>query len=363
MRYAMIMAGGAGTRLWPMSRQSMPKQLVPFIKGRSLLEIAAERLEGIVPEDRRYICTNERYREPILESLEDFTTERILGEPAMRDTVNAVGFAAAVIAQRDPDAVFAVFTADHIIRPTDGFQECVDIAFRLAEENPKRLVTFSIKPTHPATGYGYVRRDAPIEGYKNAYSVREYVEKPDLETAKSYVESGEYGWNSGMFVWSAQTILDAIGAFFPEARQGLGRIADAWGTPDQQRVLNEVYPQLPKKSIDYAVMEPASADDRFPVCTVLAEVDWLDVGSWPAYADTIEPDDNGNRESLDDSADTTLCDCENALVVSSEPGHHIALLGARDLIVVHTPKATLVMPRDQAERLKELHAMLPDDLK
>ena len=359
----MIMAGGAGTRLWPMSRQAMPKQLVPFIQGRSLLEIAADRLEGIVPADRRYICTNERYREPILSSLPDFTTERLLGEPALRDTVNAVGLAAAVIAKRDPNAVFAVFTADHLIRPIDVFQQCVDLAFTLAEDDPTRLVTFSIKPTFPATGFGYVQRSTPIPDRKGAFTVKRYVEKPDLETAQRYLDSGDFGWNSGMFVWRAQTILDAIGAYLPESRAGLDAIATAWDTPDQQRVLNDVYPTLPKTSVDYAVMEPASTDDRFNVCTVLTDVEWLDVGSWPSFADTIEPDDNNNRQSLVDGAFATLHDCKNTLVASSNPGHQLAILGADNLIIVHTPKATLVMPRDQAERLKEIHALLPDDLK
>lgn len=363
MRYAMIMAGGAGTRLWPMSRQAMPKQLVPFIKGRSLLEIAADRLEGIVPSERRYICTNERYRQPILSSLPGFTSDRIIGEPALRDTVNAVGLAAAVIAKRDPDAVFAVFTADHLIRPPEVFARCVDLAFTLAEEDPARLVTFSITPTFPATGYGYVQRAAPIAGHDGAFAVQQYVEKPDLETAQGYLDSGGYGWNSGMFVWRAKTILDAIGAYLPESRAGLDTIGAAWGTPDQQRVLNEIYPTLPKTSVDYAVMEPASADDRFRVCTVLTGVDWLDVGSWPAYAATLDPDGHGNRRSLLDDADATLCDCKGTLVASSDPGHHVAILGADNLIVVHTPEATLVMPREHAERLKELHAMLPESLR
>jgi len=359
----MIMAGGAGTRLWPMSRQAMPKQLVPFIQGRSLLEIAADRLEGIVPEDRRYICTNERYREPILSSLPGFTDDRLIGEPALRDTVNAVGLAACVVAKRDPEAVFAVFTADHLIRPADVFQRCVDLAFTLAEEDPSRLVTFSIKPTFPATGFGYVHRSAPIDNHHGAFHVERYVEKPDLETAQRYLDSGDFGWNSGMFVWRAQTILDAIGAYLPESRAGLDTIAAAWDTPDQQRVLGEVYPTLPKTSIDYAVMEPASTDDRFSVCTVLTDVEWLDVGSWPSFADTLEPDERNNRQSLIDGAHATLCDCSNTLVASSDPDHHIAVLGADSLIIVHTRQATLVMPRDHAQRLKDIHAMLPDELK
>ncbi|TVQ32901.1 MAG: mannose-1-phosphate guanylyltransferase [Phycisphaeraceae bacterium] len=366
MRYAMIMAGGAGTRLWPMSRGAMPKQLVPFIRGRSLLQIAAERLEGLVPPERRYICTGEVHRAPIRTSLPDFSDEQLLGEPMGRDTVNAVGFTAAVLAKLDPDAIFAVFTADHIIEPAAVFRERVDLAFRLVEQDERRLVTFSIKPTHPATGFGYVQRGEAIDMPDSdnlAFNVKRYVEKPDLETAKQYLASGDFGWNSGMFVWKASTVLDAIRRFKPESHAGLMKIAEAWDTDRQTATLNEVYPKLPKTSVDYAVMEPACADPDFKVCTVLTDVSWRDVGSWPSYGETLEPDGRGNRTALDNGAEATLLDCDDTLIVSNAPKRRIAMLGVKGLVVVDTPDATLIMPEDQAERLKELHGLLPDELK
>jgi mannose-1-phosphate guanylyltransferase len=384
MRYAMIMAGGAGTRLWPMSRKDKPKQLLPMIQSsgqagdsaqpESLLGIAAQRLDGLIPTAQQFIVTAESYREPIRRDLPAFTDDRIVGEPMGRDTVNAVGLAAAIFQKLDPDAVFAVFTADHIIEPREKFQSLIDLGFRLVESDPSRLVTFSIKPTYPATGFGYVERGAPIDGVEGAkglaFKVARFVEKPDLPRATAYVQSGVFGWNSGMFVWKAATFMDALHKFKPESYEGLKRIQDAWGTDRQQAVLNEVYPTLPKISVDFAVMEPASKsrDRQFSVCTVLMDLSWLDVGSWPSYGQTLQPDASGNRIALlargDEGPGKAVTESSTGnLIVNARPGHTIALLGCKDLIVVHTEEATLVMPRDKAEALKDLHSKVPSELK
>jgi mannose-1-phosphate guanylyltransferase len=383
MRYAMIMAGGAGTRLWPMSRKGLPKQLIPFIHGpasglaaadadrpQSLLEISAARLEGVIPAERRYICTAEAYREGIRSALPEFTDERILGEPAARDTVNAVGFAAAIFQKLDPEAIFAVFTADHIIEPVARFQAMIELGFRMVEADPSRLVTFSIKPTYPATGFGYVERGMPLDDVEGAsglaFKVARYVEKPDLPRATAYFQSGVFGWNSGMFVWKASTFMDALQRYKPESHEGLIKIAEAWGTPRQDEVLRNIYPSLPRISVDYAVMEPATKDrDRpYTVCTVMMDVRWLDVGSWPSYAETLATDSAGNRvSSAGNPAAAVLTNSTGNLVVNPVPGHTVALLGCKDLIVVHTPDATLVMPRERAEELKLLHQQVHEDLK
>ncbi|MEK6702180.1 MAG: mannose-1-phosphate guanylyltransferase [Planctomycetota bacterium] len=382
MRYAMIMAGGAGTRLWPMSRKSEPKQLIKFIPGkspsdpqRSLLEIAASRLEGLVPANHRYICTAEGFRAGIRRDLPGFGDQQILGEPAARDTVNAVGFAAAVLQKIDKDAIFAVLTADHIIEPDAVFRERMDIGFKLIEADPRRLVTFSIKPTYPATGFGYVERGTPVRDVKGAehlaFHVQRFVEKPDLARAQAYVASGAFNWNSGMFVWKASTFMDALKKFKPESHAGMVEIASAWGTPKQQETIARVYPTLPKISVDYAVMEPASKDKDFSICTVQMDVSWLDVGSWPSYAETVKADAAGNR--LSGGGETIVVQGKNNLVVNAATGggasgtgvggHTIALLGVEDLVVVHTAEATLIMPRAKAEELKVVHGMVRDELK
>ncbi len=374
MRYAMIMAGGAGTRLWPMSRKGEPKQLLRFIGGahaapdgsqRSLLEIAAGRLEGLVPQKNRYICTAEGYRGVIRRDLPAFTDQQILGEPTGRDTVNAVGFAAAVLHKLDKDASFAVLTADHIIEPDTVFKERMDLGFKLIEADPKRLVTFSIKPTYAATGFGYVERGTPVRDVKGAESlafhVQRFVEKPDKARAQAYVASGAFNWNSGMFVWKAATFLDALKKFKPESYAGVMEIAKAWGTPQQKDVIDRVYPTLPKISVDYGVMEPASTDKDFQICTVTMDVKWLDVGSWPSYAETVAADAEGNRKA--GSGEAIVVQGKNNLVVTAAAGHTVALLGCDDMIVVHTADATLVMPKAKAEELKIVHGLVRDGLK
>lgn len=383
MRYAVIMAGGSGTRLWPLSREGTPKQLLPMIqrggdsKPRSLLDLAAERLHGLVPDDRQFICTGESFRRAIRESLPRFSDARILGEPIGRDTVNAVGFAAAVLENIDPQAVFAIITGDHLIEPVDEFQRLMDVGFELVEADASRLVTFAIEPTYAATGFGWVERGEAIHQPARmpglAYRVVKFEEKPPKERAEEFLRSGRHGWNSGMFVWKASTVMACLEAFAPQTYAGLRRVQAAWCTSDQQRVLDEVYPRLPKTSVDYAVMEPATDPQRTKptiegrevnVCTVRMKLSWLDVGSWPSFGETLAKDASGNRTAdlsqgggrvvMEDSSDT--------LIVNAQAGHTVAVLGTRNMIVVHTPDATLVMPADRAGDLKSLHAKLSREL-
>jgi mannose-1-phosphate guanylyltransferase len=355
MRYALIIAGGSGTRLWPMSRGEMPKQLIPFISGKSLLEIAYERLDGLVPGERRFVCAGEQHSGVILGSVAGLTPRQFLGEPTGRDTVNAVGFGAAVIAKEDPEAVIAVFTADHIIRPVDRFQQIIAQGYALAEQHPEVLVTFGIAPTQAATGYGYLELGQPLDAA--ARVVERFKEKPDEATAATYFAAGpdRYLWNSGMFVWRAKTLLDCISRYEPAIAAGLSRLAAAWGSREQDAVLNEVYPQLRKVSVDFAVMEPASRDANFRVGAVPMPLEWLDVGSWPMFAETCPRDEQGNalaggRHMLVDSART--------LVASSDPRHLIAAIGCEDMIIIHTPDATLVCPAYRAEEIKKVYGLV-----
>ena len=355
MQYGVIMAGGAGTRLWPLSRGNRPKQLLPVVNGRSLLRLSYDRLRGFLPPERIFVCTGASYSAQVLENIPELPKENVLGEPIGRDTANAVGFPAAVLQKRDKDAVVAVVTADHVIEPIDVFQTSVKKAFEVVAEYPQMLVTFGIVPTYGHTGLGYIHRGEALRlrsGTTGAFRVQAFREKPDKATADRYVESGRYYWNSGMFVWRCDTILGELAAHLPDSYAGLMKIADAWDTPRQQDVLNAVYPSLPKISIDFGVMElAAQAKGKAQVAVVEMPVQWLDVGSWPALSETL-PMDEHNNATLGDA--TIFIDADDNVVISDEPGHLISAIGLSDMIIVHTKDATLVCPKSEAQRVKEL---------
>src|SRR6476659_624684 len=224
MQYGVIRAGGAGTRLWPMSRGDRPKQLLKVLKGKSLLQLSYERLAALIPPERIFVCTGVTHRGQVLENLPQLPRENLLGEPEGRDTANAVGFMAAILAKRDKDAVAAFVTADHVIEPVDTFQHAIKTGFDVVAENPNALVTFGIVPTHSHTGLGYIHRGEPlsVKGKQSgAYKVQAFKEKPDKPTADRYVESGRYYWNSGMFVWRCDTVFTELGLHLSENHKQL----------------------------------------------------------------------------------------------------------------------------------------------
>lgn len=350
MRYVVIMAGGSGTRLWPLSRQGTPKQLLKLIDGKSLLRIAFERSLASVPAERILVVTGAAYADSVAADLPEMPVENILGEPIGRDSLNAVAWPAAVLARRDPDAVIAQVTADHVIEPLETFVDTLEVAFRVAEADPSALVTLGVVPTSAHTGYGYLHRGEALAGFKGAHRVLEFAEKPGREVAEGYLASGEYWWNAGMFVWHAATLLEQLQRLLPETYASIIELA---AHPER---LAEIFPGLHKTSVDYGVMEPVSAGrGSAHVVAVRLGVTWRDVGGYASLAEVLSHDAAGNTvEGLVVSLDAH----DNVVVNADGPDTLVGLLGVSGMVVVRTPRATLVAPIAEAERVKELVALV-----
>ncbi|MGY1775247.1 mannose-1-phosphate guanylyltransferase [Geodermatophilus sp. SYSU D00804] len=352
MRHAVVMAGGSGTRLWPLSRAARPKQLLDVLQDgdgppHSLLAEAFTRLEAVLPAERIWVCTAARYGAQVRAALPRLRPDRLVLEPVARDTANAVGLAAALVAEADPDAELAVVSADHVIRPVERFAATLTTAFDAVTARPRALVTLGITPTAPATGFGYVRR-GPATAVPGVAEAAAFKEKPDRATAEAYLASGEYLWNSGMFVWRARTVLDALADHLPTSAEGLARIVAAPAGAERDAVLAEVFPTLPKTSVDYAVLEPAATEPGRVLVADL-DVEWLDVGSWPALAQTLAAADGNAVGGL-----AVTLDSAGNIVFSDDPEHLVALVGVRDSVVVATADVTMVCPVSDAERVKQL---------
>jgi len=353
MNYAVIMAGGTGKRLWPLSRKKRPKQVLKLLDGQTLLRRCFDRLTPIFDPLSIIVLTNADYADLVRENLPELPANNVIAEPAVRDTAGAIGLAATVLAKSHPDASMAVVTADQIIEPPESLQNALKDALTFVNANPEKMITFGIRPTFPSTALGYVKSADPQEmpGCTNKiYAVEAFKEKPDLDTAKEYLESGQYLWNSGMFVWKASTILANLEEYLPEATEPLEKIRADWDGPDQQQTLAECFLRLPKISIDYAVMEKAPG-----VHGIKLDCRWLDMGSFAALADVITADANKN---IVVAGASELLDCKDSIVITEEKGHLIAAIGLENVVVAHSPDATLVCPADQTGRLKELLGLI-----
>jgi mannose-1-phosphate guanylyltransferase len=347
--YVVIPAGGSGTRLWPLSRAANPKFLHALTgQGRSLIQATVDRLAPLAPPDRTFVVTGGAHAAAIARQLPDLPAENIVVEPAPRDSAPAIGLAAALIHRRDPDAVMGSFHADHLIYDEPAFREAVRAAEAVAREG--YLTTIGIAPTGPETGYGYIRRGAPLSGGA-AYAVEQFKEKPPRELAEQYVASGQYFWNAGMFVWRTAALLDELERQLPELHAGLMRIAADWDTPDQEATLGAVWPSLPKVTIDHGIMEHAAR-----VATVPGHFGWNDVGDWDTLAAILPAGDGGNVVlALDGECECrhVILDTENTLIAAAG-NRLVATLGLRDIVVVDTDDVVLVCRRDRAQDVRAL---------
>lgn len=344
------MAGGSGTRLWPLSRQRRPKQLLRIIDGRSLIYRAVERLRGLMEPKDIFIITLADHLPAIAEELPMLPPENLIGEPLGRDTAAAIALSSAILHEQDPDTLMGVFTADHVIRPTDRFVDIVRRGYAAAAQHGDALVTFGVKPTGPHTGLGYLRRGRPAAD--GVYEVTAFKEKPDAQTAQQYLSSGEYFWNSGMFVWRTAAILDQLRLHLPAtvaAAADLAKLGVASLASDSAKTK---YESLQRISIDHAVMEKAAK-----VLAVEMDIEWLDIGNWTALPDVMGIDPSGNSAAAQQVA--TLDSRGNIIV--GEDDHLIAVVGVEDLVIVRSENATLVCHRDHVQKIKDLVARLQAD--
>lgn len=352
-RFIIIMAGGRGERFWPKSRLARPKHLQPIVGDTTMLAQTVARVSELVPPENLIIITNTEQRSIILEDLPDLSPGQVIGEPVGRDTAAAVGLATVLVQARDPEATYAILPADHVIHDAAAYRKVLERAFSAAEETGS-LVTIGIKPSEPATGYGYIHAGetrAEVDGAP-VYSVRRFVEKPDLETARDYLESGEYFWNAGMFIWTARAIDSALEQHTPVLYEGLRKIAAGLEAGESvESLMDEVYPTLEKISIDFAIMEKAS-----DVSMVESAFDWDDVGSWPAIERHYPKDSSGNVGK----GGVIFEQASNNIVVSGD-GHLTTVIGVDDLIVVHTQDATLVCHKDRAQEIKAVVKQLGEN--
>jgi mannose-1-phosphate guanylyltransferase len=340
MFYAVVLAGGSGTRFWPKSRVNQPKQLLDIIGTSPLITQTLERLEGLFTRERVLVVTQAGQLSGVQKHI-DLPEENLLGEPLPRNTAAAIGLAAIELRRREGDeAVFAVLPSDHYIDDLDAFLKTLLLAKEVALMG--HLVTIGIRPRYPETGYGYIELGNPLHdpGYQGIYHVKRYVEKPDLSTAARYVEQGNFLWNSGTFVWQVKTLLEAIAKHLPELHAGLQEIER---TGHDLGVIERVYEGLPEVSIDYGVMEKAEH-----CAVVIGDYGWSDVGSWSALAELLDKDECGNVQR----GEVAAIECTNSVLYSDDG--LIGAIGLRDMVVVYSGGAVLVCPVERAQDVRKL---------
>jgi len=339
--YAVIMAGGVGSRFWPRSKEKTPKQLIKIFGENTMIQDTVERLKGIVEPENIIIITNKIQKQGIQEQLPSVPVENIIEEPFGRNTAACIGLASVIVQSRNEDAVTLVLPADHIIRETEEFHQTLLRAANYANES-KGLVTIGITPSHPETGYGYIQIDEK-KVKDHFYNVYTFAEKPNYATAVRFVKSGDFFWNSGMFIWRTDSILKEIKEYMPELFEGLQTIKKDIGTPQFDETLSSVYGQLKKISIDYGVMENSKN-----VFLVKGNFKWNDVGSWEAVYQLSEKDDDGNVK-----VGNSFTELSNDSYIYS-PDKFTAVIGVDNLIVINSKDSLLICKRDNSQDVKKV---------
>ncbi|WP_094549477.1 mannose-1-phosphate guanylyltransferase [Petroclostridium xylanilyticum] len=349
-RYAVIMAGGGGTRFWPLSRQTTPKQVLNISGNDVMINETIKRYDGIIPFEHSFIVTNQVQEKLIKDVLLEYVPhDNILVEPAARNTAPCIIYAALVLMKKYGDGVMCVFPSDHYITDGQGFTNILEKAAVLAEQTDK-LITIGIKPTFPSTGYGYINFNKYKPYGEDVFEVLEFVEKPNFDKAKQYIASGNYLWNSGMFVWKVSVIIENFKRFLPRIYDRIREFTEFIGTDKEKEVLEQIYPTLQNISIDFGIMERSNE-----VLVIPGDFGWNDVGSWDALGAIFPPDENGNIVR----ADYVGVDTKNCIVYGS--GRLIATVGLENMIIVNTDDALLVCPKDKAQDVKKIVDRLKEE--
>lgn len=342
-----IMAGGVGTRFWPRSREKSAKQFLEITGRETMIQSTVRRMDDVVPADHMFVVTNRQQKSLVVRQLPALREENIIIEPVGRNTAPCIGLAALYAKRIAPDAIMIVLPADHLIRDEEEFRRVLRVAADTAHES-RSLLTIGITPTHPETGYGYIQTFTDSGDHnpffsKGVLKVKTFAEKPNLETAKRFLESGDFLWNSGMFVWRADVILEQIAACLPELHAELMKIDEAIGTPQYQQTLEKGFGVIRGISIDYGVMEKAE-----PVYVIPGQFGWNDVGSWDEVYRVSGKDERGNSIT----GKVIQRDTTNSLVYS--PSKLVATIGVEDLIVINTDDALLICRRGKSQDVKEI---------
>ena len=342
--YGVIMAGGGGTRFWPLSRQKTPKQLLNLSGKDLMVNEAVERMATVIGKSNIFIVTAEVQAPAMITATQGKVFPRnILAEPASRNTAACIGYSAMEILRKYGDGVIIVTPADHYIEDIPALTEIFKTAILTAEEQDK-LVTIGLRPTFPSSGFGYIKYNPEVDD--TVKPAIEFREKPDEETAKKYVESGQYVWNSGMFIWKASLILKKLAEYTPDIYEDLKIIGDAMNTPREQEVLHDVYPNIRKISIDYAVMEPSAT--KGDVLVIPGDCGWNDVGSWDMMEILHEPDENNNIFL----GDVVAVDVKDAVIYSST--RTVTAVDIENIVIVETPDAIMACRKDRAQEVKKI---------
>lgn len=349
MLHAIIMAGGSGTRFWPASRASKPKQLLSLAGAETMIEATVKRLGGLATPEQILIITNRKLVEPIQQCLPAFLARNLIGEPCKRDTAPCIGLAAALVMHDDPGAIMAVMPSDHVISSAEQFTNALKQGEAIVAADPGCIVTFGIRPSYPAESFGYIERGDALKP-SGVFQVKSFKEKPKTEIAQQYLASGNFFWNSGIFIWKAKTIWDALAKNEPEMFAHLDRIRAAIGKPDYDAVLEREFEAIKGKSIDFAVMEKHPS-----VVMIEAPFSWDDVGTWQSLQRLLPTDENGN------TVVGKHISIRTSGTIIHNPGEHLVVtMGLKDCLIVHTPDATLVANKHDEEAVREVVKILEE---